>query len=176
MSQPFIGEVRAFGFHFAPVGWALCDGRQLPIQQYAALFSVIGTYYGGNGTTTFALPNLQNSAPMHWGNGAGLTPTQIGQVQGQPSVTLQVMQLPPHNHMIQSAQGSGTQLVGTPGPTVWLGNSQPADAYLATNTLDSAFSPKAIGYQGGSQAHNNVQPLLAVNICIALNGIFPSRG
>lgn len=176
MSQPFIGEIRALGFHFAPTGWAFCNGQLLPISQYAALFSIIGTYYGGDGKVTFALPNFQDTAPMHWGNGAGLRPCSIGEVQGAPTETLLVTQMPPHNHMVQSAQGTGAQLTGTPGPTVWIGNANPALVYLQTNgPFDATFSPKAISFNGGSIPHQNMQPLLTLNFCIALLGIFPSR-
>ena len=176
MSEPFIGEIRAFGFHFSPIDWAFCDGRLLPISQYTALYSVIGTTYGGDGQTTFALPNLQDRAAMDWGNGVGLTPRQIGQVTGSPSVSLLVTQLPGHMHVLSGADGNtATQTTPTPSQTAYLGQSNPGSAYTKNVTPNQAFSPKAIGNNGGSQPHNNMQPLLTLNFCIALNGIFPSR-
>jgi len=177
MSDQYLGEIRIFGFHFAPTGWALCDGQTMAISQNAALFAVLGTTFGGNGTTTFGLPNFQDIASMHWGNGAGLTPRSIGEALGTPTVTLASNQIPAHNHMAQSGNsGAAGQATGTPGPTVWPGPSTPGAAYSdTTSALTAQFSPKAVGPNGGSQPHSNVQPLLSMNFCIALQGIFPSR-
>jgi microcystin-dependent protein len=177
MSDQYLGEIRIFGFHFAPSGWALCNGQTMAISQNAALFAVLGTTFGGNGTTTFGLPNFQDIASMHWGSGAGLTPRAIGEALGTPTVTLASNQIPPHNHMAQSAnltaQGQG---IGTPGSTVWPGQSAPGATYSdTTSPLTAQFSPKAVGLNGGNQPHANVQPLLSMNFCIALQGIFPTR-
>jgi microcystin-dependent protein len=173
--DPYIGEVRAFGFNYAPVGWAFCDGQLLSISQYTALFSILGTTYGGDGVSNFALPNLQNGAPMHWGSGQGLTPRTLGEVLGTNSVTLTAAETPSHNHTIQTAQANApAQESGTPSGTSWLGNSLPGTAYSdSTAALDSSLAPNAIGVSGGSQPHQNMQPILALNFCIALEGIFP---
>ena len=115
MSNPYVGEIRAFGFNFQPRGWFFCDGQLLSVQPYAALFSILGTAYGGNGTTNFALPNLQGRAAMHWGNGAGLTPCVIGEVQGTPTVTLTTQQMPAHVHTINGAlNNAATETTATP--------------------------------------------------------------
>ena len=177
MSQPYVGEIRAFGFTFAPYQWAFCNGQTLPIAQYTALYSILGTTYGGNGTTTFQLPNFQDIAPMHWGNGGGLTPRTIGETLGTPTVTVTVPQMPSHNHVLSAAEGqNAAQDQGTPSSTAWLGGSLPGSAYLVTTSaLNAPFSPKAISTNGGSQPHQNLQPLLTVNFCISLYGVFPSR-
>jgi microcystin-dependent protein len=177
MAEPYIGEIRIFGFNFAPYQWAFCNGQLMQISQNAALFSIIGTTYGGDGQSTFALPNFQDRAAMHWGNGTGLTPRTIGQQLGTPTVTLTSSTMPAHNHMIQVAQyGNASQATGTPSSTTWLGQSNPGKAYSVGTPLDSQFSPKAIGQSGGSAPHQNLQPLLTMNFCIALYGIFPTRG
>jgi microcystin-dependent protein len=179
--DPFIGEIRAFGFNYAPNGWAFCDGRQLPIAQYSALFSLLGTSFGGNGVTTFGLPNLQSQASMHWGQGPGLSPRVLGETGGESTVTLQTSQMPSHTHNVIGATGAGSvpgQLTGTPSSTVWLGNSTPVSAYSSLPAgvqLDATLANVAIGPTGGSQPHQNEQPLLAVNFCIALEGVYPSR-
>jgi len=178
MGQPYVGEVRIFGFNFAPYGWAFCDGQLLPIQQYAALFSVIGTYFGGNGTTNFALPNMQGQAPMHWGQGSGLSSYDIGQTGGSGAVTLTNQQLPMHTHLASFATpnpANPAQRTATPGNTAYFGLSDPAQVYSDVLTPVVAFSPQAIAPAGGSQPHNNTQPILTLNFCIALQGVFPSR-
>jgi microcystin-dependent protein len=177
MSNPYVGEIRAFGFNFAPYQWASCAGQTLAISQFTALFSIIGTTYGGNGTTTFQLPNLQDMAPMHWGNGAGLTPRTIGQTLGTSNVTVTVPQMPTHNHVMAVAEEKATgQAQGSPSPSAWLGGSVPGATYTnTTSALNAPFSPKAISTNGGSQPHQNLQPLLTLNFCISLYGIFPSR-
>lgn len=175
--DPYIGEVRAFGFNFAPVGWAFCDGQLMSISQNTALFSILGTTYGGDGVSNFALPNLQNSAPMHWGSGLGLTPRTLGEVLGSNTVTVTTAQAPAHTHAMQVAQAGGAaQESGTPSSASWLGNSNPGQAYSDTKAaLDSSLAPNAIGVSGGSQPHQNMQPILALNFCIALEGIFPPQ-
>lgn len=178
MSNPYIGEIRAFGFNFAPYQWAFCNGQTVAISQNTALFSILGTTYGGNGQTTFNLPNFQDMAPMHWGSGPGLTPRVIGQTTGTPTVTLTTNEMPAHNHMIQVAEASGAAGQNQPAPSAqaWLGGSAPGSAYIdTTSSLNAPFSPKGIGPDGGSQPHQNMQPILTVNFCISLYGIFPTR-
>lgn len=177
MSEPFIGEVRAFGFHFAPVGWAFCNGALMSIAQNPALFSILGTTFGGDGTATFGLPDLQDRAPMHWGQGVGLTPRVIGEVLGSQSVTLTTAQMPSHSHTIQTQAGNTlSQEKSEPSAAAWLGVSASGKAYNPNEVpFDATFSSKAIAVNGGSAPHQNMQPLLALNFCIALQGIFPAR-
>jgi microcystin-dependent protein len=173
MSDPFIAEIRAFGFNFAPYGWMLCDGQILPISQYTALFSLLGTTYGGNGTTNFGLPDLMGRIPMHWGNGAGLSPYFIGEPAGTTTETITAQQMPMHNHALQVAD-VGTR-TGTPSGSTWLGDSNPATAYVGTGTPNTALSQNAIGLTGGSQPHDNMQPYQVLNFCISLSGVYPAR-
>lgn len=180
MSTAFVGEIRCFGFNFAPFGWAMCNGQVLSIQQNAALFSILGTTYGGNGTTTFALPNLQGQVPMHWGNGPGGFDTALGEVQGSTAVSLTTGQIPVHNHLIRAAaiaSGGQAERSSTPSASTYLGPSaNPNAAYLGpAPTIDAPFSPKAISLTGSSVPHENMQPYLVLTFCIALQGIFPSR-
>lgn len=178
MADPFLGEIRIVGFSYPPRGWAVCDGGLIAIQQNSALFSILGTTYGGNGTTTFGLPNLQGNAAMHWGTTPGLTPTVIGQIQGTDTVTLTSSQLPTHTHILQGGTPNaapGAQAVATPSPTALLSNSNPQLAYAPSATPPVAFSPVAITATGGNQPHSNAQPRLAMLYCIALEGIFPAR-
>ena len=177
MADPFIGEIRIVGFSYPPRGWAVCDGGLIAIQQNPALYSILGTTYGGNGTTTFGLPNLQGNAAMHWGSPPGLTPTVIGEVQGSDTISLTSSQLPTHTHILQggTATGSTGQLTATPGPTALLSTSNPQLAYAPDATPPVAFAPQAITQAGGNQPHSNAQPRLAMLYCIALEGIFPAR-
>jgi microcystin-dependent protein len=179
MSQPYIGEIRCFGFQFAPANWASCNGQTLSIAQYTALYSVIGTTYGGNGQTTFALPNLQGSVPMHWGTGlSGLT-TTIGQVLGTANMTLTTLQTPAHAHTLTVQQvPAGGVVERTPAPksVSYLADSSPDDIYQTTSpTINAQFSPNVLTSVGGSQPHENRQPYLALNFCMSLAGVFPSR-
>jgi microcystin-dependent protein len=171
MAEPFLGEIRMFGFQFAPTGWAMCNGQLLPISQNTALFSLLGTTYGGNGTSTFALPNLQSSVAIHQGQGVGLSPYVIGQNGGTENVTLTQGQMPLHGHTVNAS--------GSPGA-----NTRPAGGVLARATTDvyaaapdgsTTMNPGTIGNAGGSQPHTNIQPYLVISFCIALQGIFPSR-
>lgn len=180
MSTPYIGEVRCFGFTFAPVGWIACNGQLLPIANFTALYAIVGTIYGGDGVTTFAVPNLQGRVPMHWGNGPGGFNTNIGQVQGTESYTLVQNEMPQHNHVINLGDLPAGDIVlrtNTAGPTAYLSDSSAPN--FAWNTappaLDAPFSGKAITVQGNSQPHENRQPLLTINFCMATDGIFPSR-
>lgn len=178
MTDQFLGEIRAFGFNFAPYQWALCDGQILPISQYAALFSLLGTSYGGNGTTNFGLPNMMGRVPMQWGNGAGLSSYVVGESAGSATETININQMPSHNHVIQVATPASGTSESTPGPspTTWLGLSNPADAYTTGGSPNIQLSQKAISPTGNTQPHQNMQPYLTVNFCIALSGVFPTRG
>ena len=162
MSTPYLAEIRIFTFNFAPKGWAMCNGQLLPINQNQAIFALLGTTYGGNGISTFALPNLQGMVPMHVGN--GLT---LGQTGGEALHTLTAAEIPPHTHTVMAS--SLAPSLGTPAGNLWAaGNS----AY--NTTADTSLSSSAISTVGG-QAHENRSPCLTLNFCIALSGIFPSR-
>ena len=173
MSNIFLGEIRIFAGNFAPFGWALCNGQILPISQYAALFSLLGTQFGGNGTSNFALPNLQGNVPMHWGNGAGLTPRVVGETGGSENVTLLSQEMPQHQHSFNCGAG-GRDSVNT------VANNFNGDAPFQTNiygaTADSTvMSPNMLAPTQGNLPHENMQPYLALTFIIALQGIFPSR-
>ncbi len=165
MPTPFLGEVKMISWNFAPKGWAFCNGQFLPINQNQALFSILGTTYGGNGQTTFALPDLRGHTSIHTGNGHTL-----GERGGESAHTLSIQELPTHNHLAQGSNASGILL--SPADNTWAVTTQ--NPYASTNP-NSAMDPATIGNVGGSQAHNNMQPYLVINFIIALQGIFPSR-
>jgi len=166
MSQPFVGEIRMFGGNFAPAGWALCNGALMPISENETLFNLIGTTYGGDGQSTFALPNLQSRVPIHQGNGFALA-----QTAGEESVTLIVGQMPQHSHVPQAFSGSGGQ--SSPSNGVW---AAPSSANRYSDAAPSiAMAGNALGQAGGSQPHDNMIPFLAVNFIISLFGVFPSQ-
>ena len=172
MSEPFIAEIRIFAGNFAPRGWAYCNGQLLPIAQNTALFSLIGTTYGGDGRTTTALPNLEGRAPMHPGRGPGLTARRLGQKGGVETVTLSEAQIPSHTHaaMAVNAQGATNQ----PGPTTAPAQVPGRGSGLySAGAANGAFREAAT--TGGSQAHDNMQPYLALSFIIALVGLYPSR-
>jgi microcystin-dependent protein len=178
MSDPYIGEIRLISFNFAPKYWALCNGQLLPINQNQALFSLLGTTYGGNGQTTFALPNLQSRLPIHFGIGPGLSPYVMGQVSGSTAITLNLTQIPSHSHVLNvtSAAASTTAI----GSTVLPAAPTAANASLYAIPGSPALEPQTmasgtIGIGGGSQPHNNLMPSLTVNFAICLLGIFPSQ-
>ena len=175
MSEPFLGEISVFAGNFAPRGWAFCNGQLLPIAQNSALFSILGTTYGGDGRTTFALPDLRGRAPMHPGNGPGLTSRRLGQRGGADSVTLNQTHMPNHQHSIAVSDATGD--TDTPSAGAHLANaSQVAGRDVGGFTGTANTSMAALSdYAGGGRAHNNLQPLLAVHYIIALQGIFPSR-
>jgi microcystin-dependent protein len=181
MSNQYVGEIRPFGFTFAPSGWAFCDGQTMDISQNSTLYAVIGTTYGGNGTTTFLLPDLRGRATMHQGTGPGLTTRVIGQAFGVPNVTLTTAQIPAHMHTINAAipaPNGQALLTGTPNSTTDLSSTTTAVKGWhgeATPPPYVNFSNKAISNNGSSLPHDNLQPLLSVNFCIALFGIFPSQ-
>jgi microcystin-dependent protein len=173
MADPFVAEIRIFPFNFAPKGWAFCDGQLLPISQNTALFSLLGTTYGGDGKSTFALPDLQGRAPMHPGQGPGLSLHDLGESGGSETVTLLESEIPAHAHAL-SAQGA-------PADTNVPANDSIARVIGATPYLPPAGAPlvqmsdQAVTPAGGDQPHNNMQSYLTLNFCIALQGVFPPR-
>lgn len=172
MSDQYLGEIRMFGGNFAPYGWALCNGQLLSIAQNTALFSLIGTYYGGDGITTFQLPNLQSRVPIHQGQGLGLSPYVVGQSGGNENVTLTTQQMPQHNHMANVV--SGPQATAPRPASGYPGNATSGSVY-STQTPDSTFNNNFVGFAGSSQPHTNIQPYLTITFIIALQGIYPSR-
>lgn len=175
MSQPFIGEVRLFGFSRTPQGWLPCDGTLLPISQYDVLFTLIGTTYGGDGNTTFAVPDLRGRVPLHTGPAPGLSNRPIGQLGGSESVSLTAAQLPRHSHAFTAT--TLTASAATPGPTLGLGALAGDTMYVSdlSGATAAAMSPQSTTVAGGTQAHPNVMPTLAVQYCIASEGIFPTQ-
>lgn len=170
MPEPFLSEIRIFSFNFAPKGWALCNGQLLPINQNQALFALLGTTYGGNGQTTFALPDLRGQVPMHEGNGHTL-----GERAGSEAVTINNSQMPTHTHFLSNNNAkvggvNATQL--SPSGNYWANSGK---LNYSTDPGDAVMSPAAVGNVGGSQPHTNMSPFLVLNFCIALQGIFPSQ-
>jgi microcystin-dependent protein len=173
MSDQFVAEIRIFPFNFPPTGWAFCDGQLMPISQNTALFSLLGTTYGGDGKSTFALPDLQGSAPMQPGQGKGLSLRDLGEMSGSDTITLLVSEIPLHTHnVVVSTEVSDVQI---PTVDVALGRSGGGNAYTASNAGLVTMAPQALTPAGGSLPHNNMQPYLTLNFCIALQGIFPQR-
>jgi microcystin-dependent protein len=166
MSTPFLGQITLFSFDFAPKGWALANGQLLPINQNQALFSLLGTFYGGNGTTNFQLPNLQGRVPIHQGSGYA-----IGQSSGTENVTLLTSELPSHTHAATCSHNAGT--LGSPSGAVWAADGDGNLPY--STTAGATMAPAAISAIGGGQPHDNLAPFSVLNFCIALTGIFPSR-
>ena len=169
MADPFLAEIRIFPFNFAPRGWAFCNGQLMPISQNTALFALLGVTYGGDGKSTFALPDLQGAAPMHPGQGPGLSLRDLGEAGGTETVTLLTSEIPLHSHTLQAFPSAE---VANPTPTRGWGN---APMYQAPGMSFGAMAPETIAPTGGSQPHNNMQPYLTLNFCIALQGVFPQR-
>jgi len=172
-ADPYVGEIMMFAGNFAPQGWALCDGQLLSIAQNTALFSLLGTYYGGDGQTTFALPDLRGRLPMHTGSGPGpgLSPRSLGEQGGSEAVTLISTQMPAHTHSLQVDSANGT--TASPGGALLARDPSGTPAYGVNAT--GALSPQAIASAGGSQPHQNMPPFLAINYCISLYGVYPPR-
>jgi len=166
MSGPYVGEIRMFAGNFAPAGWMFCEGQLLPISEYETLFNLIGTTYGGDGQSTFALPDLRGRIPLHQGNGFTLAETS-----GSEEITLTVNQIPAHNHALVATQNIGT--LQSPGGTALLAQSTLGIMYLA-DTPDATLSAQTVQPVGGSQPHENFQPYLCVDFIISLFGVFPS--
>jgi microcystin-dependent protein len=175
MADQFVAEIRMFAGNFAPTGWALCNGQLLPISQNTALFSLLGTTYGGDGKSTFALPNLQGSAPLGAGQGPGMSLRDLGESGGEQSVTLLTSEMPAHSHTARASTSGG---VNSPAGTVWgeskLGKT-PLSVYAASGATNVSMSPSALAITGGNLPHNNMPPYLCLNFIIALQGIFPPR-
>lgn len=175
MSDAFVGEIRMTGFGYAPTGWASCDGQVVPLQQNAALYSLLGITFGGNGVNTFALPNLQGASPLGPGTGPGLTDRAMGAVGGADSVTLTGNQLPSHSHAVAASTAVGTEV--SPAGGIWAvpGGARGEKAYAAASGAGVSMAPGAIGFAGGGEAHDNRPPYLAVNFIICMIGLYPSR-
>ena len=173
MADPFVAEIRIFPFNFAPKGWAFCDGQLMPLSQNTALFSLLGTTYGGDGKSTFALPNLQGCAPMHPGQGPGLSLHDLGETGGAETVTLLESEIPSHSHGVLANANPAN--LAAPSPLRSLARSQPGTAYKAAPQADSTFAQEALAPAGSSLPHNNMQPYLTLNFNIALQGVFPAR-
>jgi microcystin-dependent protein len=175
MSSPFLAEIRPWALNFAPRGWAMCQGQILPISQYAALFSLIGTYYGGNGTSNFQLPDLRSRVPMKYGTDSTGNNYVLGQDAGEETITLLAGQMPIHTHTVSGS--TATSHKSTPSAGFALATSGNGGFFYAPgNSPATAINPGTVSmYLGGNQAHTNLQPYLAINWCIAMQGIFPSR-
>jgi microcystin-dependent protein len=171
MADPFVAEIRIFPFNFAPKGWAFCDGQILPLSQNTALFSLLGTTYGGDGKSNFALPNMQGNAPMHPGQGPGLSLHDLGEIGGSETVSLLESEIPAHTHSLPASNQVGTDR--TPQGEV-LARSAGMNLYKASGSI-VMLADQAVTPAGGDQPHNNMQPYLTLNFCIALQGVFPPR-
>jgi microcystin-dependent protein len=171
--DPFVAEIRIFPFNFAPKGWAWCDGQILPLSQNTALFSLLGTTYGGDGKSNFALPNLQGSAPMHPGQGPGLSLHDLGETGGSDTVSLLESEIPSHSHTVSASQGDGTSQ--TPTNQKLAAGAGGITQYAAPGQTAIPLSPNALAPAGGDQPHNNMQPYLTFYFNIALQGVYPPR-
>ena len=177
MSDPFVAEIRIFPFNFAPKGWANCNGQILPISQNTALFSLLGTTYGGDGKSNFALPNLQGNAPMHPGQGPGLSLHSLGETGGSETVSLLQTEMPAHTHTINCVDGGriGGQ-TGAPNNAILVKTGgTPANAYTSGATQNQTMAQNMVSLAGGNLPHNNMMPYLTLNFCIAIQGIYPTR-
>ena len=174
MADPFVAEIRILPFNFAPKGWAWCDGQLLPLSQNTALFSLLGTTYGGDGKSNFALPDLQGRAAMHPGQGPGLSLHDLGETGGSETVTLLESEIPAHAHALRASADAADLFA--PSSSTSLAGSTGASAYQPLNTSLVAMAPEALAPAGGDQPHNNLQPYLTFYFAIALQGVFPPRG
>jgi microcystin-dependent protein len=175
MSNPFLAEIRIFTGNFAPKGWAQCDGQLMPISQNTALFSLLGTTYGGDGKSTFALPNMQGNAPMQPGQGPGLSLRDLGEVGGEDNVTLLQTEMPSHSHGVQGSTGGNAS--NNPVGNAWAGGQKGfGNVYAPTGgNANVQMNPFAVSIAGGGLPHNNLMPFLCLNFIIALQGVFPAR-
>jgi microcystin-dependent protein len=171
VSEPFVGEIRMFGFNFPPQGWAFCDGQLLSISQNAALFSLLGTIYGGDGVSNFALPDLRSRVPVSLGQGEGLSSYAEGQAGGTETVTLGPAQMPAHTHAVSASSSPAA----SERPAGRVLARSPDHSYIPEPDTDTVMNAKMIGEAGNSQPHDNIQPYLVLNFCIALQGVFPAR-
>lgn len=177
MSEPFIGEIRMWACNYAPQDWAFCNGQTMLIQDNTALFAVIGTIYGGDGRTSFKLPNLADRTPMHWGTGPGLTPRIPGEFGGSDQMVLSQAEMPVHNHVMQGVSAAGDSAEPTPDRYLGKDASSTENIFylLPDSTVNTQLASECLATTGNSQGHQNEQPFSGVNFCIALNGLFPSR-
>jgi microcystin-dependent protein len=175
VTDQYVGEIRATGFNFAPTGWALCDGQILAISSNAALFSLLGTFYGGNGTSTFQLPDLRGACPLSQGQGSGLSPFFVGESGGVPTVTLVSQQMASHQHVMAGVAGAGTSDSPTNNSLAESRSGRVGQEQYGTGVSLTSMNPRMLALSGGSGAHNNMPPYLVINFIIALTGIFPSR-
>jgi microcystin-dependent protein len=173
MASPFLSEIRLMSFNFPPKGWAFCNGQLLPINQNQALFSLLGTTYGGNGTTSFALPNLEGRVPIHEGSDGFGNNYTLGRSAGESAHTLTLPELPPHVHTLQASNASAG--INSPAGATPAQPAAAVGAIYGPATTPATMAPQAIISAGGAQAHNNMQPYLVITFCIALTGIFPSQ-
>jgi microcystin-dependent protein len=178
--DPFVAEIRIFPFNFAPKGWAFCDGQLLPISQNTALFSLLGTTYGGDGKSNFALPNLQGNVPMFYGQGPGLSLYSIGEEGGSPTVTILGTELPQHNHTVNATTAKGSSAdpsnnLFSEGQWSNQGTTGAVDYYTAATTPQVVMNAFMVSPTGNSFPHNNMMPYLTLNFCIALQGVYPPR-
>ena len=181
MADPFVAEIRIFPFTFPPKGWAFCNGQLLPLSQNTALFALLGTTYGGNGKSNFALPDLQGSAAMHPGQGQGLSLRDLGEIGGAETVALLVSEIPFHTHQLSASDSDATTNAPAgqyPAKGLWDTGTAAGTlgAYSGTTPGNATMAPQALAPAGGSLPHNNMQPYLTLNFCIALQGVFPPRG
>ncbi len=170
--DPFVAEIRIFPFNFAPKGWAFCDGQILPLSQNTALFSLLGTTYGGDGKSNFALPNMQSNAPMHPGQGPGLSLHDLGETGGSETVTLLDSEIPAHSHAFMASNADSN--AQEPAQSLLAGGVGGISMYAAPGAL-TQLNPNVLAPAGGDQPHNNMQPYLTLNFCIALQGVYPPR-
>ena len=173
MADPFVAEIRIFGFQFAPTGWAQCNGQLLPLSQNTALFSLLGTTYGGNGKSNFALPDMQANAPMHPGQGPGLSLHDLGETGGSEFVTLLESEMPAHAHTLRGNNTMGDTPIPAGNTLARFGTTNVYQQTVNVNLV--AMAPEALPPAGGDQPHNNMMPYLVLNFCIALQGVFPPR-
>ena len=171
MADPFLAEIRPFGFNFAPKGWAQCNGQLIPISQNTALFALLGTYYGGDGKSTFALPNLQGSAPMHQGQSSGTSERVLGEAAGTQQVTLLQSEIPVHTHALNAVESTATERQP---PNQMFAVGEAISFYRAAQP-NTTMNPGMLAPGGADAPHNNMQPYLVLNFCIALQGVFPQR-
>jgi len=177
MSNPFVAEVRIFPFNFAPTGWAFCNGQLLPLSQNTALFSLLGTFYGGDGKSTFALPNLQDSVPLHVGGnqpGPSGTVYDLGEISGEEGVALLQSEMPFHTHSLMTEVVPANSKLPT--ATEAVGRSSGGNVFLPVDSNLGVMDPNTVGPTGSNFPHNNLMPYLVLNFCIALQGVFPARG
>jgi microcystin-dependent protein len=184
MSEPYVGQIEFFGFDYAPVGWVMCQGQLLPINQYQALFSLLGTTYGGNGTTNFQLPDLRSRVPIAQGASSQGQSWVLGEIQGEENHRILITELPIHTHALNAvASQTSTNNIDAPGPTAVLGQGfsnsggtiAAASIYAADTAPSQNMSAQSLAITGGGQPHSNLMPGLALNACIAISGLFPSR-